>query len=144
VPVQRCVVHMISGGALDRFPKLKIMTAEAGVAWVPAMGDRLDEAYRQHNQYAHPKLSRLPSEIIKQQVYSSFQHDVTALPAVIAHDYRNALWGSDYPHLEGTYPHTQEVLHQLFDHVSPDVRRRVTLGAFEELFGIGMPVALAA
>lgn len=141
VPVQRCVVHMISGGALDRFPKLKIMTAEAGVAWVPAMGDRLDEAYRQHNQYAHPKLNRLPSEIIKQQVYSSFQHDETAIPAVVAHGYQNALWGSDYPHLEGTYPRTQEVLHHLFDDVSPEIRHRVTLGAFEELFGIGMPEA---
>lgn len=144
VPTQRCVTHMISSGALDRFPKLKIMTAEAGVAWVPALGDRLDEAYRQHERYAHPKLTRTPTQIIKDQVYSSFQHDETALPAVIAHDYRNALWGSDYPHLEGTYPRTQEVLQGLFGHVPADVRHRVTLGAFEELFGIGMPAELAA
>ena len=39
------------------------------------------------------------------------------------------MWGSDYPHLEGTYGHTQETLHELFDDVSADVRHRITRGA---------------
>ena len=30
VPAQRCVVHLLSSGALDRFRKLKVLTAEAG------------------------------------------------------------------------------------------------------------------
>ncbi|MGE0742530.1 MAG: amidohydrolase family protein [Hyphomonadaceae bacterium] len=144
VPAQRCVVHMVSSGALDRFPKLKIMTAEAGASWMPALGDRLDEAFRQHARWMHPKLERTPSEILKAQVYSSFQHDETAIPTVVYTDYKNVLWGSDYPHLEGTFPRTQEVLHDLFKDIPDDVRHRVTLGAFEELFGISMPKALAA
>src|SRR5579875_2095848 len=44
------------------------------------------------------------------------------------------LRGSDYPHYEGTFGHTQKVLHELFDDVSPDLRQRITVGAFEELF----------
>ncbi|MGD9980139.1 MAG: amidohydrolase family protein [Hyphomonadaceae bacterium] len=144
VPAQRCVVHMVASGALDRFPKLKVMTAEAGASWLPALGDRLDEAYRQHGRWMRPKLERPPSEILKAQVYSSFQHDVTAVPTVIHSDYKNILWGSDYPHLEGTFPRTQQVLHELFDGVPDEVRHRVTLGAFEELFGVSMPAALAA
>ena len=39
---------------------------------------------------------------------------------------------------------TQEVLQHLFDGVSDKTRHRVTLGAFEELFGVKMPEALAA
>jgi predicted TIM-barrel fold metal-dependent hydrolase len=144
VPAQRCVVHLVSSGALDRFPKLKLMTAEAGASWMPALGDRLDEAFRQHARWMQPKLTRTPSEILKTQVYSSFQHDETAIPTVVYTDYKNVLWGSDYPHLEGTFPHTQEVLHNLFKEVPDDVRHRVTLGAFEELFGISMPKALTA
>lgn len=42
--------------------------------------------------------------------------------------------GSDYPHLEGTYGHTQKTLHELFDDVDETSRRRITVGAFEELF----------
>ncbi|NWG52166.1 MAG: amidohydrolase [Hydrogenophilaceae bacterium] len=144
VPAQRCVVHMVSSGALDRFPKLKVMTAEAGASWMPALGDRLDEAYRQHGRWMKPKLERLPSDILKAQVYSSFQHDETAVPTAIHSDYKNILWGSDYPHLEGTFPRTQEVLRELFKDVPDAVRHRVTLGAFEELFGVRMPAALAA
>ena len=25
------------------------------------------------------------------------------------------MWGDDYPHMEGTYGHTQKTLHELFD-----------------------------
>jgi predicted TIM-barrel fold metal-dependent hydrolase len=144
VPAQRCVVQVIGSGALDRFPNLKIMTAEAGVAWLPALADRLDEAFRQHERWMRPKLLRPPSEQIKAQVYSSFQHDVSAVPTVEAMGFTNVLWGSDYPHLEGTFPHTQEVLHHIFEGVPADIQHRITLGAFEELFGIRMPAALAA
>jgi predicted TIM-barrel fold metal-dependent hydrolase len=48
--------------------------------------------------------------------------------------YRNVMWGSDYPHMETTYGHTQETLHQLFDDVDPALKRRLTVEAFTELF----------
>ena len=37
--------------------------------------------------------------------------------------YRNVMWGDDYPHLEGTYGHTQETLHGLFDDAPGGTRR---------------------
>ena len=40
--------------------------------------------------------------------------------------YRNVLWGDDYPHLEGTYGHTQETLRGLFDRRQRRIRERVT------------------
>ena len=42
----------------------------------------------------------------------------SALQAVEHMGYGNVMWGSDYPHLEGTFPHTQHVLHGLFDGVA--------------------------
>ena len=48
--------------------------------------------------------------------------------------YHNVVWGSDYPHAEGTYGFTQEVLHDMFDDVDEDVTYRITRGAFLELF----------
>jgi len=50
------------------------------------------------------------------------------------------MWGSDYPHLEGTYGHTQKTLQELFHGVEPAVRKRVTIGSFLDLFPhIGEP-----
>ena len=74
---------LISGGALDRHPELKVLIAEGGAAWVPYLGDRMNEAYRQHGIFVRPTLSSLPKEILYRQVYASFQHDESG-PAVMA------------------------------------------------------------
>ena len=136
VPGQRVVAQLVASGALDRHPNLRVLIAEGGASWVPALADRLDEAYRQHGMYVRPKLSLLPSEMIFRQVYTSFQHDASAIPAVEAMGYTNVMWGDDYPHLEGTYGHTQQTLHQLFDDSTPEARQLVTLANFEKLFDV--------
>ena len=92
------------------------------------------ELYNTEAKPAADGLSALPKEILYRQVYASFQHDDSAVAAYTSMGYRNVLWGSDYPHLEGTYGHSQKTLHELFDGVDPRVSRRVRLGAFEELF----------
>ncbi|AZG45479.1 amidohydrolase family protein [Gordonia insulae] len=135
-PGMRVVSHMVAGGALDRHPDLKILIAEGGAAWVPAIGDRMDEAYRQHGMFVRPKLDRLPSEIVRHQVYASFQHDISGVQIIEGTNYRNVCWGDDYPHLEGTYGHTQETLRTLFDGVDPAIQDRVLRGTFAELFRI--------
>jgi predicted TIM-barrel fold metal-dependent hydrolase len=144
IPGQRTVTMLTASGALDRHPGVKVFIAEGGASWVPALADRMDEGYRQHGAFATPKLSRLPSEIINGQVYASFQHDRSAVPAFEAMAYPNILWGDDYPHLEGTYGHTQETLEQLFGGVGPDTADRVLRGNFDRLLGTTTAVPAAA
>jgi hypothetical protein len=108
--------------------------SEGGATWVPFIADRIEEGYRQHAMVVRPKLTRSPSEIIYSQVYASFQHDGSAIAAMTAMGYRNVLWGSDYPHIEGTFGHTQQTLHQLFDGVDQETKNRIMFGAFNELF----------
>jgi predicted TIM-barrel fold metal-dependent hydrolase len=131
---QRAVMKLVASGALDRHPDLKVLVSEGGATWVPFVADRMEEGYRQHAMAVRPKLSRSPREIIYSQVYASFQHDESAVGAMTAMGFRNVMWGSDYPHMEGTFGHTQETLHHLFDGVDPAVRDRITHGAFQELF----------
>jgi len=135
IPGQRTVAHLVASGALDRHPDLKVFIAEGGASWVPALADRLDEGYRQHGAFATPKLTRLPSEIVNAQVYASFQHDPSAVPALTAMHYPNVLWGDDYPHLEGTYGHTQKTLKELFTGVDEDVADRILRRNFDRLLG---------
>jgi predicted TIM-barrel fold metal-dependent hydrolase len=143
-PAQRTVTHLVAGGALDRYPALRVFIAEAGASWVPALADRMDEAYRQHQRFVRPLLSVLPSELIYRQVYTSFQHDRTAVQVVTGMGYEHVMWGTDYPHLEGTYPDTQRVLAELFDDVPDSVRELITLAVFSDLFGTSLPEAVPA
>ncbi len=131
---QRAVAKMVTSGVFERHPSLKAIVSEGGATWGPFLADRLDEAHRQHASKTWPRLSQLPSEYVFENVYASFQHDRTAVTAMTAQGWRNICWGSDYPHIEGTYGHTQKLAHELFDDLSPADRHRITKGAFEELF----------
>jgi predicted TIM-barrel fold metal-dependent hydrolase len=131
---QRAVTKLIASGALDRHPELRVLVSEGGATWGPFVADRMDEGYRQHGAAVRPKLSKPPSEYLYGQVYASFQHDASAVKACTAMGWQNVLWGSDYPHFEGTFGHTQETLHALFDDVDPAASRRMRIGAFQELF----------
>jgi predicted TIM-barrel fold metal-dependent hydrolase len=138
---QRVAFKLVSSGALDRHPGIKVLISEGGASWVPFLGDRMNEAYRQLEFFVRPKLSLTPKELMYRQVYASFQHDVSSVPALTAMGYPNVVWGSDYPHVEGTFGHTQETLHELFHDQPEDVRRRITVGAFLDLFPeVGEPI----
>ena len=131
---QRAVAMLIAGGVFDRHPTLRAIVSEGGATWGPFVADRLDEAYRQHAPMVRPRLARLPSEYLYENVYASFQHDRSAVAAVTAMGWRNVCWGADYPHTEGTFGHTQKTLEELFGDLDPDTRHRITQGAFRELF----------
>ena len=130
---QRAVTKLIAAGVFDRHPALRVIVSEGGATWGPFLADRLDEAYRQHATAVRPMLARLPSEYLYEHVYASFQHDRSAPAALWAMGWQNVCWGSDYPHLEGTFGHTQETLHELLDDVddrdAPAHHRRRVRGA---------------
>ena len=131
---QRAVTQLIACGALDRHPDLRVLVSEGGATWGPFLADRMDEAYRQHGAAVRPRLSKLPSQYVYEQVYASFQHDRSAVQANMAMGWKNVMWGWDYPHFEGTFGHSQKTLHELFDDVPADVSHRMRIGAFRELF----------
>jgi predicted TIM-barrel fold metal-dependent hydrolase len=131
---QRAVTQLIASGALDRHPELRVLVSEGGATWGPFIADRMNEGYRQHGAAVKPTLSKLPSEYLFERVYASFQHDASAVAANWAMGWQNVMWGSDYPHFEGTFGHTQKTLHELFDDIDPRVSRRIRVGAFQELF----------
>jgi predicted TIM-barrel fold metal-dependent hydrolase len=131
---QRAACKLIASGVFERHPTLKAIVSEGGATWGPFLADRLDEAYRQHVNQVWPKFSKLPSDFLFENVYASFQHDRSAPHAMTAMGWRNVCWGADYPHIEGTFGHTQKTLHELLDDLDEDDRYRITKGAFQELF----------
>ena len=131
---QRAAIQLIACGALDRHPRLRVLVSEGGASWGPHIADMLDEGYRQHGSAVRPRLSKPPSRFLHEQVYASFQHHRSAVLTNTALGWKNVLWGSDYPHFEGTFGHTQKTLHELFDDVDEATSHRIRIGAFQELF----------
>ena len=136
---QNLVAYFVCSGVLDRHPKLKIVVVEAGASWIAALGERMDESYSAHHYYVSPKLSRKPSEILYSQVLATFQYDRACLNNIPITGHKCMVWASDYPHMEGTFPHSKKVVAELFSdnpEISPDVKADILGRTAAELFGI--------
>ena len=64
------MVHMtnwVLNGIPERFPGLKTVWVESGLAWVPFLMQRLDEQYLMRQSEA-PLLKRMPSEYMRDEL----------------------------------------------------------------------------
>ena len=112
VPAAEPVANLCASGVLDRFPKLRFMTVESGVGWVPWFLDAMDEVYKKHHFWVKPKLKNgLPSDYYKAHGASTFNEDRAGLALAREHGLiDNFCWSSDYPHNEGSFPHSSEAI----------------------------------
>jgi len=78
----------------------------------------MDEVYQAHAPFVQPKLSVLPSEVIRRQVHCQFQTDRAGIMSRSVTGTAALLWGADYPHHEGTFPHSKTVTAHLFDDIT--------------------------
>jgi predicted TIM-barrel fold metal-dependent hydrolase len=147
---QRPLVHFILGGIFERFPRLRMAITEAGASWVPPLMRRLDttiEQIRSTGQTgeirygdAH-KLNHLASEYFTRNVWMGVSQPVPDDVAVGA-DYfapDRFMWGSDYPHDEGTYPYTREHLRQVFPGWEPTDLQRVLAENTAKFYDFSLP-----
>jgi predicted TIM-barrel fold metal-dependent hydrolase len=109
------IMMMVAGGLLDRHPQARVAVIEAGASWLPALAERMDEVYLAHYAMVRPKLGRMPSQIIRDQVKCSFQYDRACIMARSVVGAGALMWGADYPHAEGTFPISRAVLAKLFE-----------------------------
>lgn len=115
------IAQLVGGGVLDRNPKAHILFAEHSAGWLYGLSDRMDEIYFGHAGSISPKLSRLPSQIVRDQVHCALQNDVGSSMAIRKGVGINALlFATDYPHSEGTFPFSQDVIGKLKSE-NPDV-----------------------
>jgi predicted TIM-barrel fold metal-dependent hydrolase len=135
---EELVTYMVAGGALDRHPGLTMVVIEAGASWMVALGERLDEVNEAHRYYVKPKLSRKPSEILYSQVKATFQFDRACLKTIDLTGHECLLWASDYPHMEGTFPRSQQVIEQVFGGIdlASEVKADILGGTAARLYGV--------
>ncbi len=117
---------LCASGVLERFPKLRFALIECGIGWVPWALDAMDEAYKKHHLWAYPKLKQLPSDYFRQHGAASFQEDLSGLK--LAEPFNlvdNFMWANDYPHAEGTWPHSAEAIERQMGHLKDESRAKI-------------------
>jgi len=136
------IAGLIFAGTLDRHPKLKLVMAESGLAWIPnfiqAMDRLLNRIRLGHENIAGietlPEL--LPSEYFPRQIWMTFQDDFYGIKMLHILSEDKVMWASDYPHPSSTWPDSRTIIEKLMDGIAPEVRRKVLYANAQALYGL--------
>jgi predicted TIM-barrel fold metal-dependent hydrolase len=133
---RRPLLFLMLSGVFERFPRLRFVMTEQGCSWLPGMLQQLDmilENVRENQAVGELRfkpehiLPKSATEYVEQNVWFGISFpqraDIdVARSGIVSLD--KFMWGSDYPHDEGTYPYTREALRQVFsDWPEEDLRK---------------------
>jgi predicted TIM-barrel fold metal-dependent hydrolase len=126
VPAFRSIAEMITGGVFDKHPRLKLVSVENDIGWLPNYLKRL-EWYSWRFGPRFPQLKMNAAEYWKRQVYATFQDDVPGIRCRDLIGVDKLMWGSDYPHFDSTFPKSREAIERNFEGV-PEAEQELILG----------------
>jgi predicted TIM-barrel fold metal-dependent hydrolase len=136
-PFRKPLGQVIFGGVFDRHPKLKVVFAEGGLAWLlGALQDAEMLFDTMGNGVIVDRIEQRPTTYWQNNCYATFQNDLIGLRNI---DYIGAdrvMWASDYPHSEGTFGFTTDSLMSIVNAVSEHDARLIMGGTAAKLYGI--------
>jgi uncharacterized protein len=142
----RIIVNLCMSNMFDRYPNVKIASAESGIGWVPfvleAVEYQLDEMVTNPEEVTLAK--RRPTEYFHDHVYVTFWFEKIG-PAKLLEDVgiNNVFVETDIPHPTCIYPHAKERIAQVMAGLDPYTRRRVLQDNAIEAYQLPIPVGAA-
>jgi predicted TIM-barrel fold metal-dependent hydrolase len=148
---QRTLPHLILAGVFERYPKLRFVPTEQGTHWVqmqlatldmmvPTMKSSADNrTYGIFGGSSVDELTLTPSEYVKRNVYfgaSGLSPYETRMIDWLGADH--ILWGSDYPHEEGTCPDSKIAIQWALSARSVEETRQILAGNAARLYGFDL------
>jgi predicted TIM-barrel fold metal-dependent hydrolase len=149
----RALWHLVFGGAFRRHPDLKLVLTEQGSGWIPGVLAMLDyyhgrllaaastatTAEAKFGAGLAEGMGRSPSEVGRSNCFvgASFMrpHEVPLRDRIGLDE---IMWGSDYPHDEGTYPYTREGLRFAYAGVPRDEVAAMLGGNAARVYGFDL------
>ena len=140
---KRSLNQFLLGGILDRHRDLRVVLTEQGVSWIkadlPMIGWFAKQVRLKHDAAGADHLERTPRQAFRDQVRFGASFPSAGEIASLGDDaIHHIMWGNDYPHNEGTWPHTMEALRVAFaGRDTADVAQMVSTNA-ADLYGFDL------
>ena len=128
--------HLVASGVLERHPKLRFVLAECGIGWLAWVLQTLDQMQLKRHMWMEPRLELRPSEYFRRQGALTFTDDVVGLRNRDLTGVECLMWGNDYPHDEGTFPHSHEAIERNFAGVPEADKRAILSDNAARLYGL--------
>lgn len=136
--IQHSLTDLIFSGVLERFPDLRLVLAENDIGWIGYHLLHADRIHEKLGPVLRTGLSLRPSEYFRRQVFATFTEDEIGVLTMRKLGSQNFLWGSDYPHYEGSWPNSQDVIDECFRDTPEEDRRNVVSVNTARLYGFDL------
>jgi predicted TIM-barrel fold metal-dependent hydrolase len=165
----KLMCELIGGGVAERYPDLHFSLIEFNAHWLASLVGGMDKCwvtgigqdpdwwigtwddsrppdnqpnmaqlFRLNEKWPYPLL---PSEYVRRQFHVQFQDDPVALACRNLTGVSSLVWGNDYPHAEGTFRGSRELVAKLFAGVADEDRAAILGGTLGRLLQFQAPVA---
>jgi len=133
INMSNILTSMIFSGALERYPRLKMVLGESGIGWIPYVLNRMDAEWE--DQFKDLELTMAPSDYWRRQCWATYQTDPIGVKLIDDLGADRVMWGSDFPHPDGIWPDSREYVDKELGHLPADVRRKVVCDNAARLYG---------
>ena len=136
------VLDLLFSGILERYPKLRFVSVESGVGWLPFLLESADYQFKAMAvRKERSDFKMLPSEYFRRQVYACCWFETITSDAIldrVGED--NVLFETDFPHPTSLYgDDVHRTIEARMSSLSEHARRRVLWDNAARLYGIGAP-----
>ena len=135
-PIQAAITTLTLNGVLERYPGLKIVSAENDIGWVAHHVWRLDHAYRHYGSLSNVKLKEMPSFYLKRQLFGTFEDEPLSNESLQRFGADNFMWASDYPHGVSTWPRSRGAIEKDFATIPQATRNKIILENVKRCYNI--------
>ncbi len=132
----RAMADLIWGAVPQRYPQLRFVVVEGGIGWVASLLGFMDHWWNDHRHWMEPQLDEAPSTYFKRQFWATFEDDRAGILTRELVGVDRLMWGSDYPHTEGTFPYSQEQIMRDFMGVPEAEVYQMVTGNAAQLYGL--------
>ncbi len=131
---KEAVTYILFSGAFHRHPGLSLVSAESDFGWLPFFMQCCDDMYTRQRHWAGIDFGRMPSEILREQLYCTFMDDMVGIANLQFTGTDNVMWASDYPHSTSTWPNSQDYIHRQMDDLPSETKYKLLAGNAMRLY----------
>jgi predicted TIM-barrel fold metal-dependent hydrolase len=140
----RTATLLATSGTLARHPALHFVFVEYNAGWLGWAMETVDNynvafstlpTLESGRDRLYPELEESPSFYMRRQIHATFQDDHTCIRNIEQSGTDSLMWGNDYPHPEGTYPKSREIVDRLAVPLDQTARRKIFRDNAATVFG---------
>ena len=133
------MTDFLMSGLFVRYPNLKVLYSEGQIGWIPYVLDRVDKVWLNHRAWAGVRhIPEPPSTYYVDHVYGCFFDDPIGLRLIDEIGLANAMFETDYPHTDSTWPDTKKIATELTTGLPADLIRRLMRGNAIDVLGLDL------